>query len=159
MLQQFARSLKHFVQSREYLEQRRLTKLLAEAQRASIDLKEQIKVTDRLDYVLTLSSCKLTSVAQWRMYDPTYGTADGAIGAAEPASIDLESISDLVAQSEIDFASLKANIRHLLKTRDQVSIGNVISEFPATQGLGSVVGYVALGCRQMPDRSNWQDAR
>ncbi len=147
VLQQFARSLKHFVQSREYLEQRRLTKLLAEAQRASIDLKEQIKVTDRLDYVLTLSSCKLTSVAQWRMYDPTYGTADGAIGAAEPASIDLESISDLVAQSEIDFASLKANIRHLLKTRDQVSIGNVISEFPATQGLGSVVGYVALGCR------------
>ena len=42
VLQHFARSLKQFVQSREYLEQRRINRLIKEAQRAAMQIKERI---------------------------------------------------------------------------------------------------------------------
>ena len=35
----------------------------------------------------------------------------------------------------------------MLAQRPQASIGEVLSRFPATQGLGSVVGYIALGSK------------
>jgi hypothetical protein len=63
------------------------------------------------------------------------------------SSIDLESIGELVAQSEINFRSLKANVRNVLETRSQASIGDVLEQYPADQGLGSVVGLIALGSR------------
>jgi hypothetical protein len=66
-------------------------------------------------------------------------------GDAPP--IDLESVSELVGQSEIDFRTLKENVRSLLEQRDQASIGDVLEHFPAAQGLGSVVGLLALGSR------------
>jgi hypothetical protein len=46
VLQDFARSLKHFVQSREYLEQRRLNQILKDAQHAAIAIKDKVKATD-----------------------------------------------------------------------------------------------------------------
>jgi hypothetical protein len=52
-----------------------------------------------------------------------------------------------VAQSEIDFRTLKANIVFLLKQHTPISISEIMSHFPATQGLGTVVGYIALGSR------------
>jgi hypothetical protein len=61
--------------------------------------------------------------------------------------IDLESVSELVAQSEIDFRTLRENVRSLLEMRDQASIADVLALYPATQGLGSVVGLLALGSR------------
>jgi hypothetical protein len=67
--------------------------------------------------------------------------------SGDAPSIDLDSIGELVAQSEIDFRSLKANVRDVLETRSQVSIGGVLEQYPATQGLGSVIGLIALGSR------------
>src|SRR5204863_6419807 len=54
VLQHFARSLKHFVQSREYLEQRRFNQLLKDAQRVALSLKDEIRTTDTLEYTLSL---------------------------------------------------------------------------------------------------------
>ena len=45
VLQHFARSLRHFVQSREYLEQRRFNHLLKDAQRAALSLKDEVQTT------------------------------------------------------------------------------------------------------------------
>jgi len=53
------------------------------------------------------------------------------------APIDLDTVGELIAQSEIDFRVLKANIRALLRERSQASIGEVMGRFPATQGLGA----------------------
>lgn len=147
VLQHFARSLKHFVQSREYLEQRRLNRLLKEAQRVSLALKNEIRATETLDYALQLTSSRLRSVAQWVLYDPSMQVVPGGMTDAETAPIDLETVSELVAQSEIDFRTLKTNILTVLRERSQVSIAGVLNRFPATQGLGSVVGYIALGSR------------
>ena len=147
VLQTFARSLKQFVQSRDYLEQRRVNQLLKEAQRAALAIKDEVKATESLAYSLELTSSRLQSLSQWVLYDPSLQAAPEAMREGEPLPIDLESVSELVAQSEIDFRTLKEHVRALLVQRDQASIGDVLEHFPASQGLGSVVGLLALGSR------------
>jgi len=147
VLQSFARSLKHFVQSREYLEQRRLGQMLREAQSAALTLKENVKATERLAYTLQLSSSRVRSLSQWRLYDPQLGTLGRGMQTGAAALLDLTMVGELIAQSEIDFSTLRANVRCVLAERPQASIGEVLSRFPATQGLGSVVGYIALGSK------------
>ena len=161
VLQSLARSLKNFVQSREYLEQRRVNQVLREAQRASLALKDKVKVAELLPFTLELSSSRLRSVAQWVLFDPAAQAPGGGMMEGEAALIGLDDVGDLVAQSEIDFRALKANIRAVLEAHSQASIGDVLAQFPAAQGLGSVVGYMALGARHglRGDRSEnveWQ---
>lgn len=147
VLRHFAGSLRSFVQSREYLEQRRVNQLLKEAQRAALALKDEIRATGALEYTLELTSSRLTSLSQWSLFDPSLEAPPDAMRDAEAPPIGLESVADLVAQSEIDFRGLVADIRAALAERPQASIGDVLDRFPATQGLGSVVGYLALGSR------------
>ena len=147
VLQTFARSLRHFVQSHEYLEQRRINQLLKDAQRTALELKDEVKATDALQYTLTLTNSRLRSISQWMLYDPYLQALPEGMLPGEALSIDLESIGELVAQSEIDFRTLKGNVRAVLETRSQVSIGDVLEQYPAAQGLGSIVGLLALGSR------------
>jgi hypothetical protein len=144
VLQYFARSLKHFVQSREYLEQRRLNQLLKDAQRLALSIKEEVGAQDPLGYTLELTSGRLRSLAQWSLFDPSLHALTGGMTDGEGAPVDLETVSAWVAQSEIDFRTLKANIRAILEERSQISIGELLTRFPAMQGLGTVVGYLAL---------------
>lgn len=147
ILQQFARSLKAFVRSREYLEQRRVHTLLREAQRAALDVRDTVRPTQPLLYDLKLTSSRIRSLSQWTLYDPSQHLTSSGMTDGAPALIDLDTVGDLVRQSEIDFRSLKQNILSFLEDASQVSIGQLLVRFPAAQGLGTVVGYVALGAR------------
>lgn len=147
VLQSFARSLKNFVQSREFLEQRRLNTLLRQAQLAALALKDEVKATDTLHYTLPLTSSKLASLSQWVLHDPALQALPGAMLDGEAAPIGLESVSELVAQSEIDFRSLKRHVLAVLDLQSQASVADVLRAYPAAQGLGSVLGLLALGSR------------
>ncbi|MDN4053506.1 DUF3375 domain-containing protein [Massilia sp. YIM B02763] len=147
VLQSFARSLKHFVQSREFMEQRRLNQLLRKAQRAALALKDEIKATEALQYTLPLTSSRLASLSQWVLHDPALQALPDQMAEGEATPIDLSMIGELVSQSEIDFRTLEENLRNVLALRSQASIGDILLEFPASQGLGSVLGLLALGAR------------
>jgi hypothetical protein len=147
VLQNFARSLKNFVQSREFLEQRHISQLLNQAQKAALDLRDIIGVTEKLEFDLPLTSCRIRSLAQLCLLDPSTGLSDTSIAYAATADISLDLVSDLVAQSEIDFKELRSNILQCLSYAHQVSIGELLDRFPATQGLGSVIGYISIGSR------------
>jgi hypothetical protein len=147
VLQTFARSLKAFVQSREYLEQRRLNQLLRDAQRAALALKDEVKVTQMLEYTLALTSSRLDSLSRWVLDDPSVRALPGQMAQGDAAMIDLALVSAWVAQSEIDFRTLRAHLRAVLAQQSQASIAQVLERFPAEQGLGSVIGLLALGSR------------
>jgi hypothetical protein len=156
VLQQFARSLKQFVQSREYMEQRRINGLIMEAQRAALALKDEIKVTEKLNFQLQLTSGQIRSLSQWVPFDPSVHAIERGMACGQALQIDLDSVASLVQQSEIDFRSLTDNIRDCLKERSQISIAVILERFSAAQGLGSIVGYIALGSRHglsIKDRS------
>ena len=147
VLQSFARSLKHFVQSREYLEHRRLNQLIREAQRAAMALKDTVGASDALNYSLELTSSKLSSLSQWTLHDPGLQALPDTMADGESAMIGLDIVGDMIAQSEIDFRSLGSDVREVLGATSQASIGDVLQKFPASQGLGSVLGLLALGSR------------
>ena len=144
--QDLARSLKHFVQSREYLEQRRLNQILKDAQRAAKAIKDEVKTTVTIkDLVLTSSSIR--SFSQWVLYDPATQALPSGMYDGDIPDIDFNSVAELIVQSEIDFRSLKANVREVVEKLSQASIYDVLEHYPAAQGLGSVIGLITLGSR------------
>jgi hypothetical protein len=147
VLRQFASSLKHFVQSREYLQQRHMNSLLNQAQRAALSIKESVAGSDRLGFSLALTSSRITSLDQWRLLDPQAAALPNPMSDAAEPEIAIDSIHDLVAQSEIDFGTLRMHLRTALCSYEQASIGDMLALYPAVQGLGTVIGYLALGAR------------
>lgn len=147
VLQNFARSLKHFVQSREFLEQKHINSLLGEAQRSALALKEIVAAADKLAFELPKTSCSIKSLAQMKLMDPSLGLADLSVTNAPVSEISVEMISDLMKLSDINYAGLKNNIKACLMDAQQVSVGNLLNHFPAEQGLGSIVGYMSLACK------------
>lgn len=148
VFQHFARGLKQFVQSREYQEQRRLTRLLKRAQNEAVAIKDHVRPTDPIGRTLYLTSAGIRSLAQWRLYDPGLDRVVSTISKAEEADISLEMVGDLLQQSEIDFHRLERQLDELLSQHAQVTVGHVLEVYPAEQGLGSVVGLLALGVRR-----------
>jgi hypothetical protein len=106
-----------------------------------------VKPTELLDYVLELTSSRLRSHTQWQLFDPSLQALSPGMEQGETLSIDVEMIGELVAQSEIDFRSLKENVRSVLSIKSQASVREVLETYPAAQGLGSIVGLIALGSR------------
>lgn len=147
VLQQFARSLKSFVQSREFQEQRRLHALLREAQQAALGARDLVRPNQAINFTLSLTSSRIRSVSQSTLYDPTMRVPDSTMDDAEPSELTIEAVEELVRQSEIDLRTLRDHIRTMLLEQSQVSIADVLNRHPAEQGFGSVVGYVSLGAR------------
>ncbi|MFO3705951.1 DUF3375 domain-containing protein [Xanthomonas codiaei] len=147
VMQHFARSLRGFVQSRGYLEQRRLNRLLKQVQADALTLRDHLPAQRLIGRSLMLTTSRLRSLSQWRLHDPRQQQVDGSIQRNEAAAISLDSVGDLVAQSEIDFRSLRRDLFELLASQPQVSIAQALVQRQATQGLGSVIGYLSLGTR------------
>lgn len=147
VMQHFARSLRGFVQSRGYLEQRRLNQLLKQAQAEALASREHARPRQTLPYALQLTTTRLRSLSQYRLHDPRLGQVDGSIHASAGALISLDSVGDLVAQSEIDFRSLRRDVHELLGEHAQLSIAGILAQRPAAQGLGSIIGLLALAGR------------
>lgn len=147
VFQNLARSLKSFVQSREFQEQRRLHTLLKAANQAALAVRDAVRANQQTGYTLTLTSSAIRSVAQWTLYDPSQRVAESSMMDAEASVLDIEAVSELVRQSEIDFRTLTRHVVDMLERQSQASIRELLVAFPAEQGLGSVVGYVALGAK------------
>lgn len=147
VVQLFARSLKTFVQSREFQEQRRLHSLLKEAQQAALHARDSIRPNTALNYSLTLTSSRIRSVSQWRLHDPSLSVTDASMPDSVASELRLDEVEELVRHSEIDFRILRSHLREALISVSQVTIGQMLERFPAEQGFGSVVGYVALGAK------------
>ncbi len=147
VLQTFSRSLRNFVQSREYQEQRRFSIVLRESQRDALAIKEHIRPNQDVGFSLWLPSAQLRSAAQWRLYDPADRATPGGMEDAPESSMSLQDIASMVRNSEIDFGVLRRNIYERLQQSSVVGIEELLRVYPATQGLGSVVGYIHLALR------------
>ncbi|KAG0953580.1 hypothetical protein G6F31_013399 [Rhizopus arrhizus] len=147
VLQNFARSLRGFVQSRGYLEQRRLNQLLKQAQSEALALRDEFPAQRGIGRDLQLTTSRLRSWSQWKLHDPRSAQVDGNVEYNDAAAISLESVGDLVASSEIDFRTLRRDLHDLLDAQPRLSIAQALSQREAPQGLGSVIGYLSRGTR------------
>lgn len=159
--QRFARGLRQFVQSQAFREQRRINRLLQLAQRRALAVKDEVRPQTELGRELHLTSAPIRSLSQFRLHDPSLDRVEGGIAGAAGAEISLQQIGELVAHSEIDFRTLEAHISAALENAEQVTVSELLARFPAEQGLGSVIGYLALGTRDgvvsdQRERVQWQ---
>lgn len=143
----FARSLRNFVQSREYQEQRRLSQLMHAAKAEALAVREHLRPEQPVGYTLQLSSATYRSVGQWKLNDPAQGIVAGELVSADASDVALEDILASVEQADIDFRTLYANVRQVLEHASQVTIGGLLAQFPPPQGLGTIVGYLAIGVK------------
>ena len=60
--------------------------------------------------------------------------------------VDFAELAAQAHESDIDFEELRSNIvASLSRSAGPVTAGQVLAEFPATQGLASIVGLMVLG--------------
>ncbi|WP_170954851.1 DUF3375 family protein [Polaromonas sp. AER18D-145] len=130
VLQTFSRSLRTFVQSREYQEQRRFSAVLRESQRDALAIKEQIRPNQDVGFSLWLPSAQLRSAAQWRLYDPADRAAAGGMEDAPKSGMTLQDIASMVRNSEIDFGVLRRNIYERLQQSSVVGIEELLRVYP-----------------------------
>ena len=135
------------MQSRGYLEQRRLNQLLKQAQSEALALRDEFPAQRGIGRDLQLTTSRLRSWSQWKLHDPRSAQVDGNVEYNDAAAISLESVGDLVASSEIDFRTLRRDLHDLLDAQPRLSIAQALSQREAPQGLGSVIGYLSLGTR------------
>ena len=152
----FARSLRGFVQTRAYQEHRRLGRLLQEAKVGALAVRDLMRPEHPTGMNLQLSTATYRSIAQWKLNEPPLTLSVDDLIEARAADISLDDVLAAVTSAEIDFRTLRAHIRDELMQHAKISVGELISRHPPTQGLGTVVGYIDLGVRHgevAPDHS------
>lgn len=141
----FARSLRSYVQSREYQEQRRLTKLLHSAKSDALNVRGLMRPEKHIGFELQLSSGTFHSIGRWKLNDPPLTVTTDDLVEAEPAEISLADVRASISMGEIDYRALYANLQLVLMETSQISIAGMLETFPARQGLATVVGYLSIG--------------
>jgi hypothetical protein len=145
--ERLARSLRDFVRSNDYAEQRRLGELLRQANTAALSISDRISPRALISLELELSGASIKSIDQWTLKDPALGYEPKSLEAAADFDISLEDVASQVRSAEIDFRSLKEHVSEALKDHAQVSIAELVDRYGADQGLGTILGYLHLGYR------------
>lgn len=141
-----AASLKHLVQSRDYLQSRCLIQLIGEAKREALDAKEKIQALTKITQV-SQSSVSVSSNASLDLFDPqTEATVSPMVEASE-ATVDLQALSARIQAAEINYPWLKDCVADVLSRKEVATVADVLNIHPATQGLASVVGLISLAVR------------
>lgn len=158
-------SLKHLVQSRDYVRNKRLKELLAQAQQLALELAQNTKIPyNSILIEETESTVNVNSSQAIALYDPASEAIPTALENAQRDAVNILDLAKRLNASEINYALLKKHIIISLGDKESVSIGEVLKRFPATQGLASVIGYLHLAFEseavedtQHTERIHWED--
>lgn len=147
VLTEFARGLRRYVHSQEFQRDRQLRGQLAEALAAAVPVSRRLRPYTALGSELDLSSLPMRSVGELGLHDPTDFESAAVLADQEPQEIDFQTLALLARESEIDMAELVGNVNTVLTTRGSATVAQVLGEFPATQGVASVIGLLSLATR------------
>lgn len=157
----FAHGLRRFVQSQNYQQERVLKQQLDRALGRAHRMMERYPCSLRMDESLDLTSVQIMPVSRWKLKNPaeTQASAAERLPVADVVTISFEQLRAITRQTEIDFAELVQNVNDCLAERfkaplqqgraiSPVTLADVLENHPATQGLASIVGLVALAKEQ-----------
>lgn len=140
-----SRSLRRFVQSREAESQQALAKAINEANAVALQIaRKGIIPGHHVCLELELSTHQAKSVSSWKLFDPQDYRIEAGVEVAESGVVDLEEVRRHIRESEIDWEELAGAVNNAVKRRGVASVGDVLQDHPATQGVASVIGVIAL---------------
>lgn len=138
------RSLARFVRSQDFRQHRVLMDLLQSAQGLALAQKEEVshRKAEALD--LGLSRVLLSSVAQHVLKDPTDPGLPPEAEVHDATTLSVEVLDELVRTNDIDLVGLTSSVNEVVHAKGQASIGQIVREQGAPQGLASVIGLMFL---------------
>ena len=140
----FARGLRRYVQTQEFQRDRALRQLMRDALAQALEVKDKVKPYSDTGLHLQLSAVAITSVGNLSLHDPSEFDASEEVLSNEPTVVDLAALRLLARETEIDFAELVDAVDRAVLTRGPCSVAEVLELHPATQGVASVIGLLAL---------------
>ena len=146
------RSLARFVRSQDFRQHRVLLEALQEAQGVALAQKDEVPTRSPFPLELDLSRVQLSSVAQHRLKDPTDPGAPAEAEVHDATSLSVEVLQDLVRTNDIDLVGLTSHVNDVRGRSGQASIGDILREKPAEQGLASVIGLMFLATSHAQQR-------
>lgn len=136
--------LRKFLDDQAYLENRRIMDLVRGIEKRAVEIKDA-QPPERAFAELDDFKPALDLVMSRGLFVPPKNPQiDDVEVIAGKADIDARA---LYRQSYVDEAQLRANIRMALQTRSQISLRQLIDEFPVRKGLAEVVTYLSLADR------------
>ena len=159
----FARALRRYVQSQDYQRDRVLRTLLREAQHAGVQAAAHTRPWHPTFLTLDLSAVALSSVGAIDLHDPAEFAATEEIVTQTTSLASLEELRAIARETEIDFDELTRNVNDLLAEVPSCTVADVLARYPATQGVGSVIGLLSIAAEQgtvddEPEVLAWQGA-
>lgn len=139
-----SRSLRRFVQSQEFQEDRRINELLRATLKEGVELSSQVRVWQSTRLSLDLTSLPLGSVSAFNLHNPADLETVTLVQTQQPEPVDLKELRELARASEIDMKELVSNVNEAFLRHGAVTIPEVLNDHPATQGVASVVGLLVL---------------
>lgn len=149
VLTSLSRSLRHFVTSDAYAEHRQMVALVRAARSGAAEASRSgvVRPGTQMSVPLRRVGMSVRSVGALRLRNPGEERVVGEITRHESDTADLEALTALVRASEIDEAELRGHVAEVVSRLGPSSIGTVLREHPATQGVASVVGLLHLAIR------------
>lgn len=141
-----ASSLKHLVQSREYLQNRRLMQLIGETKREALSARDHLSPLTRI-MAVSQSSAEVSSSSAMSLHDPQTDATIVPMVSSQSPDVNFEALSARVQAAEINYPWLKNCVKEVLEHKEVATIADVLDAHPATQGLASVVGLISLAVR------------
>ncbi|MHA7303735.1 DUF3375 domain-containing protein [Arthrobacter sp. TMN-49] len=140
----FSRSLRRFVQSQEFVQDRLINKNLRAALRHAMETSQTVKPYAKTGLALDLTSVPLNSVSALKPHNPADFESAQDIVHHESEPVNIEELRALARASEIDMAELTGNVNATLERLQAATIADVLRLFEASQGVASVVGLLVL---------------
>ncbi|MFK4788404.1 DUF3375 domain-containing protein [Microbacterium sp. ZW T5_56] len=140
----FARGLRRYVQSQQYQRDRALRGTIREALAAALRAAPHTKPYRPTQIDIELSGVSISSVGALRPHDPSDFQVTSTVSPNAAVDVDWQQLRDAARDTEIDFDELTANIRAMIDELGEPTIAQVLERYPATQGVGSVIGLLAL---------------
>lgn len=141
-----SRNLRQFVQSRQFQQFRAMSEKLDQIQRLGLQAMEHIGHDWRVPVEYEERTFQSLSVSRLKVRVPDEERFDGVVEELPLHVLDFEQLRTNVRESEIDFEELCEAVNERLHD-GPATIGQVLEEHPATQGLASIVGLVLLGMK------------
>ena len=148
VLTEFARGLRRYVFSQEFQRDRALKDALQSALAAAVPASRVVRPIHDVDIDIELASLVLSSVGESAVHDPSDFDVGAPLPDDEAIPTDFAELARIARESEIDFVELIGNVNDLVDAgAGEVSVAAVLRAHPATQGLASVIGLLALAAQ------------
>lgn len=157
VITQFARGLRRYVRSQDFLADRVLRDEIRAAMQSARAASPYIQPYGEVGIDLDLSHIALRSVGSLALHDPAEFDATGVIETHGEATADIDQLRSLARATEIDFDELRANVNSAFESHAEPSLAQVLDMHNATQGVASVVGLLALAARHGQDEPDQVD--